>query len=160
MNGAAATLHRGIVGAVSVRVVGAVLLCCVLALSGCGGAANSHTSATTSPKPSPVRWIQIGGAPIGLVAYGGHLWAADAKGNRLVRIQPQSGRVTGQISVGRTPLRVVGFQGSLWSTDFDAGTVSQVSPSAPARDHHPGRTPTRGNRRARPRPLDRLPAGG
>lgn len=119
MHGVAVTLYRTLVAA---------WLCCPLVLGGCGGA-TTRTSATTSPERTPVRKIQIGGAPIGLVAYGGQLWVADAKTNRVVRVEPQSGQVTGEVSVGRTPLRVVGFKGSLWSTDFDAGTVSQVSPS-------------------------------
>jgi DNA-binding beta-propeller fold protein YncE len=113
---------------ISRGVATALTTCCVLAVTGCGSTA-SHTSATSTPKPSGVRKLQIGGAPIGLLAYGGRLWVADAKNNRVLRVEPESGRVTGQVAVGRTPLRIVAFQGSIWSTDFGAGTVSRVSPS-------------------------------
>lgn len=104
---------------------------CLLALAGCGQASH-HTTSTAPPakktSPAPQK-VQTGGAPIGLLVYNGALWAADAQRNQLVRVAPESGRVTGTVPVGRTPLRIVAFQGSIWSTDFRAGTVSQVSPS-------------------------------
>lgn len=103
--------------------------CCLLALAGCGQASH-HATSTASPKTNPApRKIQTGGAPIGMLAYDGALWVADAQRNRLLRLAPGSGRVTGHVPVGRTPLRVVAFHGSIWSTDFRAGTISQVSPS-------------------------------
>ena len=124
MPGAPRALHRSIGRGVAT----AVTACCLLAVTGCGSTA-SHSSATSTPKRSAVRKLQIGGAPIGLLAYGGRLWVADAKNNRVLRVDPESGKVTGQIAVGRTPLRIVAFRNSIWSTDFRAGTVSQVSPS-------------------------------
>lgn len=108
--------------------LGALLACCLIAATGCGSTA-THTSATPAPQPGRSGRLQIGGAPIGLLAYGGQLWVADAQNNRIVRVEPGSGRVTGQVSVGRTPLRMVAFRNSIWSTDFRGGTVSQVSPS-------------------------------
>lgn len=107
----------------------ATALGCLLALAGCGQASHQSTS-TAVPKPTPAaEKIRTGGAPIGLLAYDGALWVADAQRNQVLRLAPDTGRITGHATVGRTPLRVVAFHGSIWSTDFRAGTVSQVSPS-------------------------------
>jgi DNA-binding beta-propeller fold protein YncE len=124
MSGIERTLYRRNIS----RALGTVSACGLLAVTGCGSSA-SHTSTAAKPRPAAVRKLVLGGAPIGLLAYGGQLWVADAQGNRLLRVAPASGRVTGQVAVGRTPLRIVAFRGSLWSTDFRAGTVSQVSPT-------------------------------
>jgi DNA-binding beta-propeller fold protein YncE len=124
MSGTERALYRRLIS----RALGTASACSLLAFTGCGGGA-SHTRATSTPKRTAVRKLQIGGAPIGLLAYGGALWVADAQNNRVVRVEPESGRVTGQVAVGRTPLRIVGFRDSIWSTDFRAGTVTQLSPS-------------------------------
>ena len=100
-------------------------VCCSLAAAGCG----SSSRHAPSPKQRPVHKVQTGGAPIGLLAYAGQLWVADARTNRVLRIAPESGRVTARVAVGRTPLRIVAVDGSIWSTDFGSGTVSVVSPS-------------------------------
>jgi YVTN family beta-propeller protein len=98
-------------------------VCCSLAIPGCG----SSSRHAPPPKRSPVSKVRTGGAPIGLLAYAGQLWVADARTNRVLRVQPQSGRITARVPVGRTPLRIV--DGKIWSTDFGSGTVSVVSPS-------------------------------
>lgn len=100
----------------------------LLAIAGCGQASH-QTSTSAAPAKPTVRKVQLGGAPIGLLAYQGRLWVADAQSNRVLRVEPGSDRVSARVPVGRTPLRIVASGGSIWSTDFRAGTVSQVSPS-------------------------------
>lgn len=107
-------------------------LACALATAACGQAAhpvNSTARSTAAPGPSAPRKLELGGAPIGLFAYAGLLWVADAQTNRVLRIDPGSNLVTGHVFVGKTPLRIAAFEGRLWSTDFDGGTITAVSPS-------------------------------
>src|SRR5215472_15644248 len=113
----------------SPRAAGIASACSLLALAGCGS--GSQPAASTSAKqPSPINKVKTGGAPIGLLGYSGQLWVADAKRGSVVRIAPQSGRITARVQVGRTPLRVAAAGGNIWSTDFGSGTVSVVSPSS------------------------------
>jgi streptogramin lyase len=104
------------------------LTCSALALSACGSGGRG-SQASENPSPSSGVKAQLGGTPIGLLAYGGQLWVANARTDRLVRVQPDTGHVTAQVRVGATPLRMIAFQGAIWSTDFGGGTVSKVSPS-------------------------------
>lgn len=58
---------------------------------------------------------------------------ANAKNDRVLRLEPGSGRVTAEVPVARTPLRLAGLNGRIWSTDWGDGTVSAVSVSRPRR---------------------------
>ncbi|HTU28234.1 MAG TPA: hypothetical protein VMF07_02555, partial [Solirubrobacteraceae bacterium] len=50
---------------------------CLIGVSGCGG---HHRSASASARAKPlVHRLAVGGAPVGLSAYGGSLWVANAE---------------------------------------------------------------------------------
>lgn len=134
--------HRtgAVIRAIHPPTASVVLACCLVALAGCGesgGHVGSSGAPTVGvgakpgalPKRSVVRKVAVGGAPIGLLAYAGRLWVADAANDRVLRVEPGSGRVTARVPVGRTPLRIIAFRGSIWSTDWKGGTVTVVSPA-------------------------------
>src|SRR5579884_904565 len=75
---------------------------CGISLSGCG---STHRSASASAARKPVvHRVAVGGAPVGLLAYGGSLWVADAGTDQVMRLDERTGAVTARVHVGHIPL--------------------------------------------------------
>lgn len=58
----------------------------------------------------------------------GSLWVSSER-NRVYRVDPRAGKVTGSVRVGRNPLASAWVGGKLWVPDIDANTISIVDPS-------------------------------
>jgi DNA-binding beta-propeller fold protein YncE len=91
------------------------LLAAATALIGCG------SSAGDSP-----RRLHPARGPVGLLAAGRLLYAADAKGDTVLALDASTGHVRGRFRVNATPLRLAATPHAVWSTNFRAGTVSRI----------------------------------
>jgi YVTN family beta-propeller protein len=104
---------------------GVLVAACAVAVSGCGGH-QRPARASVRTKPA-VRRLAVGGAPVGLLTYGGTLWVANAQTDQVLRIDEHSGKVIARVRVGHTPLRLVGAAGRVFSTNWGDGTMSVIS---------------------------------
>ncbi len=85
-------------------------------------AAPSGTRAT--PGSAPPDLTGIGGQPVGLAFAYGSVWVTAAGSNEVMRIEPATGDIVGQVRVGDTPLRLVATPHGIWVSEFRAGTVA------------------------------------
>ena len=98
------------------------------AMARCGSpTAATGRSARSTPSATTATTIPLGGATD--VAVGeGAVWVSDAANGRVLRVDPQTNRVTGSINVGTGPSAItVGF-GSVWVTNSLDGTISRINP--------------------------------
>jgi hypothetical protein len=82
----------------------------------------------------PLDEIRIGGTPDALAYGADSLWAMDALGNEVIRVDPTTGRV-----IGRTPLAgnlkdIAAGDGGVWVLDQVAGTATQIDPDSNSPD--------------------------
>lgn len=122
-------MSRRLIGVASVVRRSAVFLTvassCVISVSACGG---PHRSVSASAVPKTVvHRLAVGGAPVGLLAYGGSLWVANAETDRVLRMNERTGAVVARVQVGHIPLRLAGVAGRVVSTNWGNGTVSVIS---------------------------------
>jgi len=104
---------------------------CLVTLSGCGGQRPLATAASAGK--TVVHRLLVGGAPVGLLAYRGSLWVANAQTDQVMRIDDRSGAVIARVRVGHIPLRLAGAAGRVFSTNWGGGTLSMISTGRPAR---------------------------
>ena len=93
----------------------------VLSLAASGGA-----------PPKVVATITTGGAPCGAVAALGSVWVANDSG-LLVRINPQTNRVSKRIRVGAGSCSLTAAFGSLWIANYKRGLISVLPRSGRVR---------------------------
>ena len=80
----------------------------------------------SSHEPAPRVW-RFGTALDSLTVAGGALWAGQSQRDRLVRIDPATGRSTGRLGVGGTP---AAGAGGVWTLDHDGRRVTQIDPGS------------------------------
>jgi hypothetical protein len=75
--------------------------------------------------------VEVPGSPAPSVAIGGgSVWAV-AGGDRVIRIDLESGRIVGDpIEVGRVPYDIAGGYDSVWVANVEGGTVTRIDPGA------------------------------
>jgi YVTN family beta-propeller protein len=66
----------------------------------------------------------------------GAVWVVESLADRLVRIDPDTRRVTASVQVGHAPTGVVVGRGAVWVANSQDGTVSRIDP----RSNHVTRT--------------------
>ncbi len=89
-------------------------------------AATSGAAPGTTPVVAKVR---TGGQPCGVVGTPSGVWIADYSGNRLVRIDPETGTVAGQVAGVRSVCELTYARGALWAPSR-TGTLYRVDPLA------------------------------
>jgi YVTN family beta-propeller protein len=92
-----------------------------LSLTACLTAASAPASAA----PAKIQVGTLTGIPVS--AYGS-VWTTDLGGNRLVRIDPSTARVSGKVGLGQRPYGLTGGAGSMWVASQQASTVARVNP--------------------------------
>jgi peptide/nickel transport system substrate-binding protein len=119
---------------VAVAVVSAVAATSVLVLVRGGGARETEAGDSIrlfdvhARKVSDV--VRVHGAPTAVAVGDGSVWAVDAEGGTVSRIDPSRHTVVQTIPVGFHPSGVAVGPGSVWVTNHDDGTVSWISPAA------------------------------
>lgn len=83
--------------------------------------------AGSSPPPVETHVIATGGAPCGVVAArDGGLWVGVYGAGTVLRIDPDSGKVTTRVRVGRWACRVVVGPAAVWVTRDQAGEIVRI----------------------------------
>ena len=67
--------------------------------------------------------------PLGIATGEGAIWVVTYWSRELVRIDPETRRVTGRIPVGAGPLDVAVGAGSVWVTNRDDKTITRIDPA-------------------------------
>ncbi len=75
------------------------------------------------------RTIDLAGPPGALVVSAGSLWAADANGEAVYRVDPDSGGVIDRIPVGGEPGDLAAGGGAIWAASTLGGTISRIDPA-------------------------------
>jgi len=73
--------------------------------------------------------VKVGGQPCGVVGTPSGIWVADYAGNRLVRIDPDSGVVDGEIAGVRQTCEITYARGAVWAPSR-TGVLYRVDPVA------------------------------
>lgn len=125
----------------------------------CGTSAHrtsARASITSAGAPAPrstpnrtvvgtvVRTVQSGGFLDGLAYAGGKLWAADLDGDRVVRIDPTTGRIIGSTTSSPGPLTLTAGDGAVWAANYKGHTVTRIDAATgrvTATVATPGRSP-------------------
>ena len=100
------------------------LAACLAAASGCGG---QHRPARPPATKPAVDRLAVGGAPVGLLAYRGSVWVANARTDRVMRIDERTGAVLARVRVGHIPLRLAGVAGRVFATNWGGRTMTVIS---------------------------------
>jgi virginiamycin B lyase len=85
-------------------------------------------SASSSPASGAPTKIPIGTTGGILVSAYGSVWTTDLTGNRLVRIDPGVGRVSGTVHLGQRPYGLAAGAGSVWVASQSTETLARVDP--------------------------------
>jgi virginiamycin B lyase len=120
------------------RFIGMVLLAAAVSACGGDGSDAASRSPASSGGPIPTRTaaasvaatglvtpavgrpstvqdrIRVGGQPCGVVGAAGSVWVTDANAHRLLRLDPQSGKVTATFDLDPKPCELVESHGALW----------------------------------------------
>src|ERR1700744_5293780 len=103
---------------------------CAIGVSGCGG---GHRPPRPSAAQTAVHRLTVGGAPVGLLAYRGSLWVANAQTDQVPRGAARTGSVIARVRVGHTPRRLAGAAGRVFTTNWGDGSMSVISASGTTR---------------------------
>ena len=102
--------------------------------------------------------VVLGGQPCGIAAAAGSVWVSDAKGAKLVRIDPRINEVTGRFPLDGAPCEILSAYKSLWivtqsgrldRVDPATGKLRPGSASAASRTRRPRAAARSGSRTAR-----------
>jgi YVTN family beta-propeller protein len=104
---------------------------CAIGASGCGG--HHRLSRTRAAGKTVVHRLAVGGAPVGLLAYGGSVWVANAQTDQVFRLDEHTGAVIARVRVGHTPLRLAGVAGRVFATNWGNRTMSVISTTGAGR---------------------------
>jgi len=117
-----------------------VVAVAVLGLTACGGTdkpsapqAAPSNAGPTAPLDGPAdlrHWVPDVSAPVGLLADGNLLWVAASSADKVLALDPATGKVVATVAVGDAPLRLAGGGGAVWVSNFRDGTVSRIDPAA------------------------------
>jgi YVTN family beta-propeller protein len=88
-------------------------------------------AANTVVATFPVPGLALGSTR-GLAAGAGSLWISDNRGQRVVRVDPQTGAVIATITVGH-PTQIVATAEAVWAVDLAARTVIRIDPTTNTR---------------------------
>jgi YVTN family beta-propeller protein len=127
--------RRLLAGLAALIVVGIVIA--LVAGGGGGGSGGSSASTTTgsaggaNPKRSHVLGtpIDVPGMPVGIGVGEGGVWTSLRDKDEVVRVNPNTQRVTGTADVGSMPNGLTAKLGKIWVTNAGDGTVSPVDPN-------------------------------
>ncbi|WP_319459374.1 YncE family protein [Micromonospora sp. RTP1Z1] len=75
------------------------------------------------------RFTNLGRHLFGIAVTTGSVWVGSVDDNQLVRIDPQSGEMTGRVTDIKGPRQIAAVDGQLWVTEFNGNTVAQIKPA-------------------------------
>jgi YVTN family beta-propeller protein len=71
---------------------------------------------------------QVGGEPGFLTVNSAAVWVTDTQGDRVLRLDRQSGRLAETIATGREPSGIVALDDAIWVTEYRADEVIRIDP--------------------------------
>src|SRR5262245_38689858 len=82
----------------------------------------------------PLDEVPIGATPDALAYGADSLWAMDALGNEVIRVDPTTGRVIGRIPLAGNLKDIAAGDGGVWVLDQVAGTATRIDPDSTSPD--------------------------